>query len=87
MKTQGNLAIAAQGESGYKESSGNKERPMQTYDDVQFASIQRSHAYLRKKEHNAWVDRENRQDLVLTLLLVTMVALSVVGLVAAAVGA
>jgi hypothetical protein len=60
---------------------------MQTYDSVQFDSIQRSHAYLRKKEYKARVDRENRHDLVLTLLLLTMVALSVAGLVAAAVGA
>ena len=59
---------------------------MKTYDDVQFASIQRSHAYLRKKEHNAWVDKENRQDIILTLLLVSMVALSVVGLVAVMLG-
>jgi hypothetical protein len=59
---------------------------MQTYDDVQFASIQRSHAYLRKKEYKARVDRENQQDLVLTLALIAMVALSVVGLVASAVG-
>jgi hypothetical protein len=59
---------------------------MKTYDDVQFASIQRSHAYLRKKEHNTWVDKENRQDLILTLLLVAMVALSVVGLVAVMLG-
>ncbi len=60
---------------------------MQTYDNVQFDSILRSHAYLRKKEYKARVDRENRHDLVLTLLLLAMVALSVVGLVAAAVGA
>jgi hypothetical protein len=59
---------------------------MQTYDDVQFASIQRSHAYLRKKEYKARVDRENQQDLVLTLALVTLVILSVVGLVAAVLG-
>jgi hypothetical protein len=55
---------------------------MQTYDAIQLASITRSHAYLRRKERNAMIDRENRQDLVLTLALLAMVALSVVGLVA-----
>ena len=59
---------------------------MQTYDAVQFASIQRSHAYLRKKEYKARVDRDNRHDLALTLLLLAMVALSVAGLVAAVTG-
>ena len=57
---------------------------MQTYDAVQFASIQRSHTYLRKKEYKARVDRENRHDLILTLLMLAMVALSVAGLFAAA---
>jgi len=57
---------------------------MQTYDAVQFASIQRSHAYLRKKEYKARVDRDNRHDLILTLLMLAMVALSVAGLFAAA---
>ena len=57
---------------------------MQSYDAVQFASIQRSHAYLRKKEYKARVDRDNRHDLILTLLMLAMVALSVAGLVAAA---
>lgn len=57
---------------------------MQSYDAVQFASIQRSHAYLRKKEYKARVDRDNRHDLILTLLILAMVALSVAGLVAAA---
>ena len=59
---------------------------MQNYDAVQFASIQRSHAYLRKKEYKARVDRENRHDLILTLLMLAMGALSVAGLVAAALG-
>ena len=59
---------------------------MQTYDAIQLASINRSHAYLRKKDHNAWVARENRQDLILTILLVAIVALSVVGLVAVMLG-
>ena len=57
---------------------------MQNYDAVQFASIQRSHAYLRKKEYKARVDRENRHDLILTLLMLAMGALSVAGLVATA---
>ena len=57
---------------------------MQSYDAVQIASIQRSHDYLRKKEYKARVDRENQLDLALTLLLLAMVALSVAGLVAAA---
>ena len=57
---------------------------MQTYDAVQFASIQRSHAYLRKKEYKARVDRDNRHDLILTLLMLAMGALSVAGLVATA---
>ena len=55
---------------------------MQTYDAIQLASINRSHAYLRRKEYKAQVDRENRQDLVATLALLAMTALSVVGLVA-----
>jgi hypothetical protein len=55
---------------------------MQNYDAVQFASIQRSHAYLRKKEYKARVDRENRHDLILILLGLAMIALSVIGLVA-----
>jgi len=55
---------------------------MQSYDAVQLASIQRSHAYLRKKEYKARVDRDNRHDLVLTLLVLAMIALSVIGLVA-----
>jgi hypothetical protein len=55
---------------------------MQSYDAVQFASIQRSHAYLRKKEYKARVDRDNRHDLILTLLVLAMVALSVIGLIA-----
>ena len=59
---------------------------MQTYDAVQRASIQRSETYLRKKERNALIDKWNRQDLVLTLLMVAMTALSVVGLVASALG-
>ena len=59
---------------------------MQSYDAVQIASIQRSHDYLRKKEYKARVDRENRHDLALTLLMLAMVALSVIGLVAAALG-
>ena len=59
---------------------------MQSYDAVQIASIQRSHDYLRKKEYKARVDRDNRHDLILTLLMLAMVALSVAGLVAAALG-
>jgi hypothetical protein len=59
---------------------------MQTYDAIQRASIQRSETYLRKKERNALIDKWNRQDLVLTLLMVAMTALSVVGLVASALG-
>jgi hypothetical protein len=59
---------------------------MQTYDAIQLASINRSHAYLRKKEYKAQVDRENRSDLVATLALLAMTALSVVGLVAAVLG-
>jgi hypothetical protein len=55
---------------------------MQSYDAVQFASIQRSHAYLRKKEYKVRVDRDNRHDLILTLLVLAMVALSVIGLIA-----
>lgn len=57
---------------------------MQSYDATQFASIQRSHAYLRKKEYKARVDRDNRHDLILTLLMLAMAALSVAGLFAAA---
>ena len=60
---------------------------MKTYDDVQYASIQRSYAYLRKKDYKTQVDRENQQDLVLTLLMLAMVALSIVGLIAAIIGA
>jgi len=55
---------------------------MKSYDAVQFASIQRSHAYLRKKEYKARVDRDNRHDLILTLLGLAMIALSVIGLIA-----
>jgi hypothetical protein len=59
---------------------------MQTYDAVQRASIMRSETYLRKKERNALMDKWNRQDLVLTLLMVAMTALSAVGLVASVLG-
>ena len=59
---------------------------MQTYDAIQRASIQRSETYLRKKERNALMDKWNRQDLVLTLLMVAMTALSAVGLVASVLG-
>jgi hypothetical protein len=58
------------------------------YDDIaiQIASINRSQAYLRRKERDAAVQSENRSDLVATLALLAMVALSVVGLVAAVLG-
>jgi hypothetical protein len=59
---------------------------MQTYDAIQRASIMRSETYLRKKERNALMDKWNRQDLVLTLLMVAMTALSAVGLVASVLG-
>jgi hypothetical protein len=59
---------------------------MQTYDAVQRASIQRSETYLRKKERNALINSGNRQDLVLTLLVVAMIAVSAVGLVASVLG-
>ena len=59
---------------------------MQNYDAVQAASIKRSQEYLHNKEHNAWVIKENRQDLILTFLFVAMFAISVAGLVAFALG-
>ena len=59
---------------------------MQTYDAIQLASINRSHSYLRRKERDTMVQRENRSDLVATIALLAMTALSVVGLVAAVLG-
>jgi hypothetical protein len=59
---------------------------MQTYDNVQAASIQRSRDYLRYKEYKALADFENRRDLVMSLSLLALFAVSVAGLVAFALG-
>jgi hypothetical protein len=59
---------------------------MQTYDSVQAASIQRSRDYLRYKEHEALEDFENRRELVNSLSMIALFAVSVAGLVAFALG-
>jgi hypothetical protein len=60
---------------------------MQNYDAVQTASIKRSQAYLHAKEHDAWIIKENRQDLITNILFITTFAVSVAVLVAYALGA
>jgi hypothetical protein len=59
---------------------------MKTVDNIQAASIQRSRDYLRYKEYEALADFENRRDLVLSLSLLALFAVSVLGLAAVILG-